>query len=240
MNEMKYSAAPCETCNHSKKPINHCNDCEPGNNFKYYERKRAEVTAVDDAVRAILLNGVRPSSSPAKAEAAFNFCISCLTKQGSDSCKNCITAVGSFPSNYRHETPVGTELKGARLCGNCGSFDDGLCTKYPRSGGPMRVANIWKACQIWTTSSTAKLYQEAIDLWGKDHQLRKAQEELLELALAISHYLDGRPNNISEEMADVEIVMEQLKLMFSTRLLEEQRAAKLAKFKAHIEAARGR
>jgi len=95
-------------------------------------------------------------------------------------------------------------------------------------------------CDVTPYKKAVSIYQEAIDIWGQEHQLRKAQEELLELALAISRYIEGRPHNVMEEMADVEIVMKQLILMFSSKALGNWRDVKLKKFNNHLITARGR
>ena len=59
-----------------------------------------------------------------------------------------------------------------------------------------------------------EILNKAIEHYGKEHQLGVAQEELSELVTAISHYKRGREHNVAEEIADVEIMLEQLKLIF--------------------------
>ena len=60
------------------------------------------------------------------------------------------------------------------------------------------------------------LYKKLIQKYGKENQMRIAQEELAELIQAISKNLRGeKPYNLAEEIVDVEIVLEQLKLMIS-------------------------
>ena len=60
------------------------------------------------------------------------------------------------------------------------------------------------------------LFEQAVNTYGAESQVRKAVEELTELSVALLHSLDGRGDteNILEEMADVEIMFEQLKLIF--------------------------
>lgn len=56
----------------------------------------------------------------------------------------------------------------------------------------------------------------AVDYFGKDNQLMMLAEELAELIQAISKY-KRNPSNIDsliEEVADVEIMIEQLKIIF--------------------------
>jgi len=60
-----------------------------------------------------------------------------------------------------------------------------------------------------------KIYEKAIEKWG-DKQIIVAMEEMAELIKELSKHLRGRENKkeITEEIADVEIMIEQLKLMF--------------------------
>ena len=59
------------------------------------------------------------------------------------------------------------------------------------------------------------VYEKMIEKYGKKDQMLIAVEECSELQKAILKYLRGRCNTIeiSEEMADVEIMLEQLYIM---------------------------
>lgn len=57
----------------------------------------------------------------------------------------------------------------------------------------------------------------AIRAFGEHHQECLAIEECSELIQAINHKHRGRKNNISEEIADVEIMLEQLKIINDCR-----------------------
>lgn len=50
---------------------------------------------------------------------------------------------------------------------------------------------------------------------GKEKQMLVAMEELAELQQAISHFLRGRDHNISEEMADVYIMLAELQYIMN-------------------------
>ncbi len=56
----------------------------------------------------------------------------------------------------------------------------------------------------------------AVDKYGADSQVKKAVEELAELQVELCHYLCGRGelSQISEEMADVDIMFKQLLIIF--------------------------
>jgi NTP pyrophosphatase (non-canonical NTP hydrolase) len=72
-----------------------------------------------------------------------------------------------------------------------------------------------------------QLYSLAIDFWGQDAQIDMCVEEASELIQAICKYkrangpqkVEAAILHIAEEVADVEIMLEQLKLMLG---IEEQ------------------
>lgn len=53
------------------------------------------------------------------------------------------------------------------------------------------------------------------DHYGREYQLNILQEELAELLQAISKYRRGDPSHIMEEIADVEIMLDQVKYLLS-------------------------
>lgn len=61
-----------------------------------------------------------------------------------------------------------------------------------------------------------ELYEKAFNKWG-DKQLVVAIEEMAELQKELTKALRGMPciNNISEEVADVEIMLEQIRQIFN-------------------------
>lgn len=68
----------------------------------------------------------------------------------------------------------------------------------------------------------------AIRTYGEDAQEKVAIEEMAELIQAILHKHRGRPHNIAEEIADVEIMLEQLKIINQcSHKVEEIRKEKL-------------
>ena len=70
------------------------------------------------------------------------------------------------------------------------------------------------------------VYNKAKATWGIDAQITKAVEELAELQKELCRFLidDGNMAHITEEMADVEIMIEQLELIF-----ENKKAVKVVK-----------
>ena len=74
-----------------------------------------------------------------------------------------------------------------------------------------------------STMTITELYEKTLKKYGQERQLDKSIEELSELIKAICKYkncssneFDKRINDIIEEIADVEIMLEQLKLIFSS------------------------
>ena len=62
-----------------------------------------------------------------------------------------------------------------------------------------------------------QIYTTAIRTYGEYHQECLAMEECAELIQAINHKHRGREYNIAEEIADVEIMLEQLKIINNCR-----------------------
>lgn len=67
----------------------------------------------------------------------------------------------------------------------------------------------------WMTA----MCKRAVDTWGKHHQLTICMEEMAELTKELSKNIRGQDNDlgIAEEIADVEIMLEQLKIIFGLR-----------------------
>lgn len=68
-----------------------------------------------------------------------------------------------------------------------------------------------------TKNKINKLYQQAWELFGTEKQLVVAMEECAELIKELSKAIRGNPNSmyIAEEIADVEIMLEQIKQHFA-------------------------
>jgi len=85
-------------------------------------------------------------------------------------------------------------------------------------------------------AKTRELLQKVIDVYGKEYQMRIAQEELAELIIVISKAI-RRPGNkyykkdLVEEIVDVELILEQLKLTVDQEALVIERTMKLC----HLE-----
>ena len=83
-------------------------------------------------------------------------------------------------------------------------------------------------------------YAAAADLYGEPSQINMAMEEMSELTKELSKRVRGEDNiyAISEEMADVEIMLEQLKHIFGNRSqVDIIRATKLDRLEHRIRSA---
>ena len=59
----------------------------------------------------------------------------------------------------------------------------------------------------------SNIYEKAISFFGEEQQENICIEECAELIQAINKKHRGKPHNIPEEIADVEITLEQIKLI---------------------------
>lgn len=80
---------------------------------------------------------------------------------------------------------------------------------------------------------TPNLYQQALTFFGKSSQEEKLVEEMAELTQAIMKYR-RKPNeknrqNLHEEFADVQVVMEQIKLTLDEETLNDYTAKKITR-----------
>ena len=75
---------------------------------------------------------------------------------------------------------------------------------------------------------------KAINSYGNASQKIKAIEEMGELIQAISKSLLDNENNVEEEIADVEIMLTQLKIMYNLSDIENWRNYKLNRLKERL------
>ena len=80
------------------------------------------------------------------------------------------------------------------------------------------------------------LYKQAVDTWGADNQLDMAIEECAELITAIRHFKRGRCSfqKLAEEVADVEIMMDQIREIINPIIIDIQKAEKLSRLKRRL------
>lgn len=79
------------------------------------------------------------------------------------------------------------------------------------------------------------IYEQAVEKWGDEAQVIQSLEELSELSKALCKlFRGGSWDDVWQEMADVEITLEQLKVM-SNHTDNEYKIRKLARIKKKLE-----
>lgn len=78
------------------------------------------------------------------------------------------------------------------------------------------------------------LYEKALAHYGPEAQIKMLYEEMAELQLAVCKHGRGADNldNIAEEIADVGIMLDQMRLLFNvetrSRAIKDEKVARLA------------
>lgn len=84
-----------------------------------------------------------------------------------------------------------------------------------------------------------KVLRQALDTYGRSHQLNKAKEELAELIVAISRVEDGRDtrDQIIEELADVCVISGTLQLIYNITSdeVKDQVMSKIERLKTRMD-----
>lgn len=83
-------------------------------------------------------------------------------------------------------------------------------------------------------SSKKELYMKTIYTFGVTNQLDKAVEECSELVQAILKFKQNRMTNVEEEIADVEIMCEQLRMMFNEETINMFKSQKLDRLERRV------
>lgn len=76
--------------------------------------------------------------------------------------------------------------------------------------------------------------KKALDTFGAAIQQVVAMEEMGELIQAISKAIRCKTNNVEEEIADVEIMLMQLRLIFDNGKVNKIKQSKLSKLKSMV------
>ena len=84
--------------------------------------------------------------------------------------------------------------------------------------------------------SKHETYKHAIEKYGIEPQLRQLQEECAELIVAINHYCrdNTKVQGIIEEIADTEIMIEQMRLHFSSAMIDAIKEIKIERLEERI------
>jgi NTP pyrophosphatase (non-canonical NTP hydrolase) len=81
------------------------------------------------------------------------------------------------------------------------------------------------------------IYQEALKKWGVEAQIRQATEEAAELIVVLNHNWRGRADAdlVAAEIADVQIMMEQMAEVFGTEKVVLARREKLERLRERLK-----
>ena len=96
----------------------------------------------------------------------------------------------------------------------------------------------------FTEAQRAELYDKVLQRSSLDRQALHLTEEMSELTIAVSHLLRGRTtstDNLTEEMADVIIMIDEMRYFFKVSEEDLQAAidAKMQKFSKQVEQLKG-
>lgn len=88
-----------------------------------------------------------------------------------------------------------------------------------------------------------KILQNAIDTYGTKAQMMQCIEEMAELIQAINKYFRANTDeemakayiSVIEEISDVQIMLEQMRLLFGDKAVDEQITAKLGRLEKRLK-----
>lgn len=86
-----------------------------------------------------------------------------------------------------------------------------------------------------TTNDDIEIYQSAIAKYGQYAQIDMVIEEMAELTQALSKYKRGKTHNVEEEIADVEIMLEQMRLIFNSKKVDEIKQSKITRLDKRVK-----
>ena len=93
--------------------------------------------------------------------------------------------------------------------------------------------------QIFDISGAAnddiEIYKSAITKYGEYAQIDMVIEEMAELTQALSKYKRGKLHNVEEEIADVEIMLEQMRLIFDSKKVDEIKRSKIVRLDKRVK-----
>lgn len=84
-------------------------------------------------------------------------------------------------------------------------------------------------------SSPESIYRRALDTYGADAQIDMAIEECAELTLALQHNKRGRAVNVITEIADVTIMVGQMRLLFGAEAVDAEIEDKLKRLEYRMD-----
>ena len=80
-----------------------------------------------------------------------------------------------------------------------------------------------------------EVYQRAIKMYGIYGQCDVCIEECSELIQAISKFKRGKNHNVEEEVADLEIMLEQMRMMFNSKKIDNIKRNKINRLSRRLD-----
>ena len=196
-------------------------------------------------------------------EAKTVICIVCKTKTslpGKQLCRGCAIKQGKADAEAKRQQIIKECKPGAKKCIHCGTIgkiaarglcykcyqDVEICCSYPTL--PPKIRKFPTAIAADTIHASPAPEQSpsndetltlraAIAYYGTDKQTLKAAEEMAEAAAAIMrHYArDRKASGVIEELADVEIMCRQMRMILGDEAIDKARAAKIARLAERLK-----
>ena len=86
------------------------------------------------------------------------------------------------------------------------------------------------------TKEEYEVYYQALNKWGAESQIKMLFEEMAELQNAICKYFRKRNNmyDVATEIADVQIMAEQMSILFGKELVNSEKERKFERIKKRL------
>lgn len=83
------------------------------------------------------------------------------------------------------------------------------------------------------------LYEAAAETWGTEPQIDMVGEECSELSAEVSRFMRGRSDesDLADEIADVEIMVEQMRVNLDEDVIEKAKQSKLKRLRSRLQEA---
>ena len=150
------------------------------------------------------------------------------TKNGPTMCSECVSGRGGWQP--REQPKPERPQKDCHLC----RYENRSNGKYPCKDCLQSDCRVWLEKKDSQASKDRLIMRQAIETYGRGAQVLKGFEELGELISAVAR---GNTENITEELADVGIMCEQVGMMFeiTPEQVEGKRQEKLKRLKDRLE-----
>jgi len=109
-------------------------------------------------------------------------------------------------------------------------------------GGPAPVALSKRVLRLMSEQpgddiDHTEIYKQAVAEWGREAQIMMAIEECSELIKELTKLYRGDTvdQNVAEEVADVEIMMEQMHVLFGDKRVHKHKLQKLDRLNTRLE-----